>query len=66
MLEIDNQRLYIENDQLKQVQKSPLQNLLDSLQRSNSTNPTLFESKIQSLERDIQDYKQRTNQQVNE
>ena len=66
MLEIDNQRLYIENDQLKQVQNSPLQNLLDSLQRSNSTNPTLFESKIQSLERDIQDYKQRTNQQVNE
>ncbi|CAF0969764.1 unnamed protein product [Adineta ricciae] len=66
MLEVDNQRLYIENDQLKQAQNSPLQNLLDSLQRSNSVNPTLFESKVQSLEKDIQDYKQRTNQQSDE
>ena len=60
MLEVDNQRLYVENDQLKQTRNFPLQ-------RSNSTaNPRLFESKIQSLERDIQDYEQRANKQVDE
>ncbi|UJR37759.1 hypothetical protein I4U23_030452 [Adineta vaga] len=70
MLEIDNQRLYTENDQLKQTKPSvEHEKLLNSLQRSNSqpsTNQLLFESKIKSLEKDIEDYKQRSNQQSDE
>ncbi|CAF0756011.1 unnamed protein product [Adineta steineri] len=66
MLEIDNQRLYTENDQLKQGHHYNDLKLINSLQRSNQQPSTLFESKIKTLEKDLDFYKHRSNQQSDE
>ncbi|CAF3518967.1 unnamed protein product [Rotaria sp. Silwood1] len=84
MLEIDNQRLYTENDQLKETncqthnheeiilreKNAQLEKLINSLQRSNQQplcdqgiDSTVFESKIKTLENDIDFYKHRSDQQ---
>ncbi|CAF1006862.1 unnamed protein product [Rotaria sordida] len=84
MLEIDNQRLYNENDHLKQTnyqthnheeiilreKNAQLEKLINSLQRSNQQplcnqgiDSTIFESKIKTLENDIDFYKRHSDQQ---